>query len=324
MYNANNRHRLLLRSDHRGFSLVELMVAITLGLVLMVGVTTVVTNSTKNYGEVANTSQQIENGRYALQTLRDDIRNAGYFGRFSAPEVPASLPNSCTFTLEAIEDGMGVPIEGFDDTAPACLTNYLAGTDVLAIRRAATDEPVEVASLNAGDLYIQTLPTEFVLREGSGSEDFTLIQRDSSDAPILPFYYALYFVRSCSICGDNGDSIPTLVRAELRDGALVMNPIAEGIENLQFRFGVDDSENGSPDRYLLASNGALDGEPAGWADVVSVEVNILARSLQPSPGYTDVKEYDLGQGDLVSPGGPYRRHVFTSIVRVINTSSRRE
>lgn len=308
----------------QGFSLIELMVAVALGMVLILGVVTVVTNTTKNFGEVAKTSQQIENARYAIQTLRDEIRNAGYFGRFSTADVPDVLPNSCVFSLEALRDGMGVPIEGYDNSAPACLPGYVADTDVLLIRRAATSDPVAPADLIAGDVYLQTIPRNSIMAFGADAADFTLRDRDETDAPIWPYHYALYYVRSCSVCADGGDGVPTLYRAELRNGSLLLTPVAEGVENVQFRFGIDETDDGSPDRYAGASDGALSADPEGWADVVAIEVSLLARALQPTPGYTDNKSYDLGEDDLIAPGGPFKRHAFKTVVRVINISSRRE
>jgi type IV pilus assembly protein PilW len=54
-----------------GAGLVELMVGITLGLLAAAIATLFANNSAPN--EIERTSQQIENGRFALQLLRDDI-----------------------------------------------------------------------------------------------------------------------------------------------------------------------------------------------------------------------------------------------------------
>lgn len=308
----------------RGFSLVELMVSIALGLVLMVGVVTVVSNTNRSFGEVTKTSQQLENGRFALQSLRDDIRNAGFFGQFSGADVPAALPNPCVFTLENLAESMAVPVLGFDNTAPACLPGYRVGTDVIAIRRSATRDPVTLANLVGTEVYVQTRPRRALVLFGDDPDAFTLLGRDDLAAPVWPYRYEFYYIRNCSLCDGDGDGIPTLYRAMLSNGALVFNPVAEGIESMHFRYGIDDDENGSPDRYLHASHAELSGDPERWASVVSVEVNLLARALQPSPDFTDTKEYDLGEDDLFAPGGPFKRHVFKSIVRVTNLSSRRE
>ncbi|MGH8571902.1 MAG: PilW family protein, partial [Gammaproteobacteria bacterium] len=57
-----------------GFSLIELMVAITIGLAVLAGVTTIFSNSSATYGELERAAQQIENGRYAIDLIRQDLR----------------------------------------------------------------------------------------------------------------------------------------------------------------------------------------------------------------------------------------------------------
>ncbi len=58
----------------RGFTLIELMVGITVGLILIVGLTITFANTSQSYGEMHKQSQMIENGRYALDALRDELR----------------------------------------------------------------------------------------------------------------------------------------------------------------------------------------------------------------------------------------------------------
>jgi CheY-like chemotaxis protein len=99
----------------------------------------------------------------------------------------------------------------------------------------------------------------------------------------------------------------------------------EGIERIQFEYGVDTDGNGSPDLYT-----ANPATPVDWNTVVTVKISALARSLEPSPGYTDTKTYTLGNDAAGAPVtvGPfndsYRRHVFNGVVRLINPSGRRE
>src|SRR5262245_4572554 len=65
-----------------GMSMIELMVAVTLTLVIALAVTTLFTNSNMARKEIDSTGQQIENGRYAMELVRDDVRLAGYYGEF--------------------------------------------------------------------------------------------------------------------------------------------------------------------------------------------------------------------------------------------------
>src|SRR2546430_2076111 len=77
------------RSHHRspivpgraaGLTLVELLVAMTIGLVLIIGATQVYVDSSKAYGINEATARLQENARYALSVLEPDIRMSGYWG----------------------------------------------------------------------------------------------------------------------------------------------------------------------------------------------------------------------------------------------------
>ena len=74
---------------------------------------------------------------------------------------------------------------------------------------------------------------------------------------------------------------------------------------------------------------------ADLPNVVTARVDLLVRNPEPSLGYSDSKSYGLG----VDPGIPtnpgvtiagtslqtnYRRHVYSTEVRLVNMSSRKE
>ena len=54
------------RRAQQGLSLLELMIALTIGLGLLAGLTSVFVNSSRSHTELARASQQIENGRFAI------------------------------------------------------------------------------------------------------------------------------------------------------------------------------------------------------------------------------------------------------------------
>jgi len=57
-----------LRSAH-GFTLVELMIAMTISLLLMTALVAVFVNSSRSSNELAKTNSMIDNGRFAAQLL---------------------------------------------------------------------------------------------------------------------------------------------------------------------------------------------------------------------------------------------------------------
>lgn len=68
------------RRDSRGFGLVELMVAIVLGLVLMAGVIQVFIGNRQAQRADSAVSRVQESGRVALELITADLRAAGFYG----------------------------------------------------------------------------------------------------------------------------------------------------------------------------------------------------------------------------------------------------
>ena len=239
----------------RGFSLVELMVAMGLGLMLMAGLVTVFANSSQSQRELQRTAQQIENGRYAMDVLTQDLHHAGYYGRYSAYTVPASLPDPCiTGDATALAAALGSPIQGYvaaDQSSKPSLTgstcgtyltsaNLHAGSDVLVIRRAETSVLAVGSNAVSGEVYIQTNPDTVSVQFGNGGAITTSSKADGGAASILQkngnaeairkYRVHVYFVAPCSVpngggavctgsSDDQGRPIPTLKRLELSVGS---------------------------------------------------------------------------------------------------------
>ena len=68
------------KKTHQGFSLVELMIAMAVGLFLMGGVVSIFGASAKAQSESMQTARLQQELRAALSIMRTDIRRAGYWG----------------------------------------------------------------------------------------------------------------------------------------------------------------------------------------------------------------------------------------------------
>jgi type IV pilus assembly protein PilW len=333
--------------------MVELMIAVAIGLFLLIGLVSVFATSNRTYVDLNRAAQQIENGRFAVQTLTDDVSIAGYYGRYSGQlPVPGALPDPCeTTTMATLRTAAALWIQGYNAPtgapAPTCITdaNHVDGTDILVIRRADTNTTAP-ASLVAAQVYMQananqTDPANPNIALGTAA-NFTpsppgLLEKDGTTvSPIRKYHVHVYFIAPCSIPNgggttctgandDNGAPIPTLKRLELTLNAagtaleMKLVPLVEGIENFQVDYGIDTDGDGVP-------NGAYVTAPAlaDWQNVVAVRVNVLARNLEASGGFTDAKVYDMGVAGTVTPGGAYKRHVYNAVIRIVNPSARRE
>lgn len=339
-----------------GVTLVELMIAITVGLFLVTGMTVLITQQSSTRAELQKSAQQIENGRYAMQLIQEDAQLAGYYGEYSDVfSVPGALPDPCSTSAPATGD-LAIPVQGYDSVTalPApisgCIadSDHLTGTDILAIRRL-DPASIPIAGAVASQIYMQTgidsVSGLFGYKIGTGSDTsvFTLQNKDGTVADLRPYIVHIYFISPCSVPAggassctgsddDNGNPIPTLKRLELvvsgGSSTFLTYPLAEGIENLQVDYGVDNDNDGAPDYYTTGTyekDGATAMTPTDWSNIMSIDVNLLARNTELSPGYTTDKQYKLGLSDAVGPyTDHYKRHAFNGTIRLINPSSRRE
>src|SRR5688572_4128831 len=114
---------------HRGFSLIELLISLALGLMLMAGLVGVFVNASQANREFHRASEQIENGRYAMDVLMNDLHHAGFYGPFFQIPAAGVFPDPCALTDAAneISSGLRYAVQGFDAPDFASRPN-LAGT----------------------------------------------------------------------------------------------------------------------------------------------------------------------------------------------------
>jgi len=183
----------------------------------------------------------------------------------------------------------------------------------------------------------------------------------TTEAERRQFVSNIYYVRDFAVTA--GDGIPTLMRSQFdldSTGTTLTQqpavPFIEGIQAFRVEFGIDDvsrpfaaSPNGAPVNYVQAvqwedakvrniATNRGDGSPDGafircaaatpctadeLMNVTAVKLYVLARSLEPSRGYTDSKTYDLGDTTLGPFNDAFKRHLFVTTVRLPNVAGRR-
>jgi type IV pilus assembly protein PilW len=113
-----------LRQHVRGVTLVELLVAITLGAIIMAGAITLFVNNRDTYKTTNELSRLQETARYALDMMVKDIRMAGYFGCADRPDTVSqnvAINNTGDLWDFNLDPGAGAivpPIEGFEAAFP--------------------------------------------------------------------------------------------------------------------------------------------------------------------------------------------------------------
>lgn len=164
----------------RGFSLIELMVAMTIGLLLLAGLFGIYINVAQSARSQAALALMQGNVRYAFEIIGVDHRMAGFTGSDDA--IPRSVVGTTTpqnvvnfaatshlcplvdlFGTKSCTDGAG-PIVGYENTNPpnVCTTTnttpcYRTGTDSLTVVRMDTENKYAVSTHTAGTSF--TLPS---------------------------------------------------------------------------------------------------------------------------------------------------------------------
>jgi type IV pilus assembly protein PilW len=116
-----------MRRQQSGFTLVEILVALLIGLFLMGGLVSLTSNNKRTYSNQNALAQLQDNQRFALSVLTEVIQHAGYFpdanqGAVATDDMPLLAPN---FTTKG-QPFYGVPQAGA--TPESISTQYALGT----------------------------------------------------------------------------------------------------------------------------------------------------------------------------------------------------
>ena len=348
MSGFNQQDGILHVSAQQGFSLVELMVSIVIGSIILVAIMYMFAGSKSSYRSQIDLSAIQENGRYAIHSLTNDLHLAGYWGlTYDSIKIdPQSIPNSNVSGNCLANTGSGnwVDVTQYifgsetnpyaSDCIPA--SEYMAGTDILVVRGVESGPdlsgPATPVAISLPSGLDNTLLVVSELDEGSLNTGSSLngTTPDASPYSVHKMLTNVYYIRPCSdrgtnsVCDandDNGNPIPTLVRLSLVTGpAMQATPLVEGIESMQFTYGVDTDSppDGNADRYVAAGTLNTGATIPNWRQVVSVRLDLLVRSLQQEGGYNNDLTYTIGNVTFGPANDMYRRKVYSSTVHLRN------
>ena len=135
MHSTNNRHQHGCPEEN-GFSLVELLIAMTLGLILVAGMMTVFSGNKRSSDINSAMSDMQENARFALDNLARDIRMSGFQGCLDTNDGGSGDQNADSGGTIVV--GVGVP------------TNNLIQTSAMA------------SVVGTGSIWLPSAPSGFV------------------------------------------------------------------------------------------------------------------------------------------------------------------
>ncbi|WMJ68605.1 PilW family protein [Stenotrophomonas sp. 24(2023)] len=200
----------------RGLSLIELMVAMVIGLVLMLGVVQIFIGSRAASQLSEGAARTQENARFALDFLQHDLRMAGHFGCVNDQAHVVKNTNDIGYHL-GIAAGSGdpldfsIPVQGYEAegtapkstltlggawksvlAAPGSITGLkpapLAGSDILVLRLLSPEGAVVTGTSVAGTKTTLTVAAEGMarLKAGVGGTPGVFALADCTRADVFP------------------------------------------------------------------------------------------------------------------------------------------
>ena len=294
-----------------GFTLVELLVSVAIGLLLVGGMIAALMASSSNAKTRDRATSVQFSGRYALDVMKRDVQHAGYLGITSlfAPDspVPFTVANVC----DAANVGrISARIWGSDSNpySGSCIpaANYATG-DVLVVRRLSTSAVAGPFANNV--IYYHGAYEGGQAFIGPTVPDFTGTNRQS---PYLDYLVeeSVYYISPYTTSETESPRVPALYRLRLGSGpAMIRELVATGVEQMKIRYGVFDTDGSA---FYLPASSVTD-----WDMVSSVEISMLVRADAPEPAYANTTTYTIGGEDVTVNDG-FRRTVFTTVVQMRN------
>ena len=291
----------LARASQAGFTIIELMISLALGIAISWVVLDIALTGVRNNQNLVTSAEVTENGRYLSNFLEYELNHAGFYGQSQTIIPVGAVPprNMCTNSVST--NDLLYPIHGINDFssgALACVSDILLGSDVLMIRRASTGADIALVNLEDDQHYVQSNMDQVVLGTRASSDTVFTLQNmtESNAAPIREFYEDIYYV----------DTSGNFNRHRLVGGSYVTEPLAAGVDDFQVQYHIDtDNEHFADIVRDIPSN---DNE---WKHVRSVSIFLLMKSTTNS-NQTDDKTYSYA-GKTSFFDDSRQRRLFTSV-----------
>ena len=329
--------------NQKGLSLVEVLVALIISLFLLAGVVQVYVGNRTAYAFSEGLSRIQENARFAMDSIKRDIRMAGFRGCATENFVnnlnPAGTNYSSNlhdfFKNPAIEgtenDGLNgsdsITIRGAAPGQANVLTPYNSPASAQIFTNASglieTGDIVLLTNCNGADLFQVTSITQGAstkLSVGHNTGNATEPGNYNPPGPIacsggnahcLSQTYGgdssilkMQTITYTIATGASGE--PALFRSEFND----QSELVDGIEQLQILYGIDTDDDISPNQYVSSDN------VPDWDEVTAIRIMLLARSPNNVP-MDAAQKYTFNDQDITSADSLLRQ-VFTTTIAARN------
>jgi type IV pilus assembly protein PilW len=317
--------------SQRGFTPVELLVALTISIVLVAGTLQVYVTNSQSYRSQKAAAQMMENGRTAIELLARSVRLAGYWKcvGWQAANLSNHLPSNQrglfgTDGMSGASDTIRI-LHALDETAVTVSANVtLTELDTAPATSTITPMPITVSNgsgfvgnelivisdCTKGDVFQLTGANANVLSHNCTN----CMETYGANSEILEVEDTRYFIAT------NDRSQPSLYRS-VNGGAA--EELLEGVEDMQVFYGEDTNSDGVANRYVTAdvinAPCVSTANPGCWQRATSVRISLLLRTLDANITLAP-QTYHYNGATVTASDGRLRR-VFATVVSLRNHRS---
>lgn len=310
----------------RGFSLLEVLVSLTLGLVLiafLIGTLFATQQSNRQNQQLVQLQQH---SQMLMSIFQAELPNLMFFAGRSLADVAAASHQLAPVLGDCVSesDTGSFPISGQPYLSLyaeqvgkhnhlACLSQPKADSELLQFKRL-VGSSMPATQMRSNRVYFETsaASSRFVT---SSSADLI------PDSVYWPFSHQVFYISEQKYAGT---LVPVLMRKRLiRNAAgqtvMTTDSIMDGVERMHFEFGLDANLDGQVDYYL----GTKQMQSVHWQQqkhrIINIKFYLLLRSLDEDFSYQNNQLYQMGQHWFKAPSDPFRRLLVSSTVAFSNT-----
>lgn len=324
-----------MRRSQGGFSVIELMIAMLLGVILIGGLIQMFQGSKRTYRIDDAISRLQEDIRLVNYSLAVDVREAGFGCLDNVTNIVSTLnaTNDLDFDFEHYIQGYDTAT-GFPDEIAA---DIVAATDLVVVRGTydsqvslETEMPdssavlkttvMDPAPITTDDIVILTDCTNAAIFQVTNYTDANgnIVHNTGSGNPgnssksfghsfaagsqVIKVHSTTFYIGVAS----SGE--PALMRRVNNRGDSEVTEIAEGVEDMQIQYGVNTDGVSGADTYVDASG------VADWDDVMSVRFNLLMRSVEDK--VVDSDQTLIFNGAEITWSDRYLRRVVSFVIAI--------
>ncbi|MCL2308101.1 MAG: PilW family protein [Proteobacteria bacterium] len=334
-----------------GITLVELMVAITVGLFLLAVIGGISLSSSRVFTGTSAATAMDENARAIFDLIGVSVRQTGFNGcaDFSgtitgdtralgvtqwfddtANSVQGlSLTASDSRFVGSLPDTDVLILVGVDSQREASVVSDMGGVITTGAHDFQPGEVLLASSCQLNSVFIMTGGTGNTILHGSAKNCDADIGTNCAGVmgspSVMPIPYALDpgalvmpVVANAYYIADSGNAAKgrSLWNCTTENQIwpnVVCNEMVNGVENLRLSFGLDTTGSGSIDSYVPAGDPALNG-----SQIKSVKVNLLLATLPDSGASSTGSNQYTFNGETVTPGDRRIYREYTTVFSLRN------